>query len=126
MTEIRVIQSNQREVAAGDATTGVVREQAVAGEGVWVGLVRAAPDRPSGWHHHGDYDTYFYVQSGQMRMEFGPNGSQIVEAGPGDFVHVPRHLIHREVNPSPDEASVILMRVGTGPPVVNVPGPQPA
>lgn len=42
-----------------------------------------------------------------------------------DFVHVPAEVVHREVNPSPAEGTVVLMRVGTnGPPVVNVDGPD--
>jgi uncharacterized RmlC-like cupin family protein len=125
MTEIRVVHAAEREVAAADATSGVVREQAVAGDGVWAGLVRTAPGRSSGWHHHGDYNTYFYVVAGKVRMEFGPGGTHVVEAGPGDFVHVPNGIVHREVNPADEEGTLILVRVGSGPPVVNVEGPLP-
>jgi uncharacterized RmlC-like cupin family protein len=56
-------------------------------------------------------------------MEFGPGGTKVVDAGPGDFVHVPKGLIHREVNPTDEEGAIILVRVGSGPPVVNVEGP---
>ena len=125
MTEIRVVHAAEREVATADATSGVVREQAVAGDGVWAGLVRTAPGRSSGWHHHGDYNTYFYVVAGKVRMEFGPGGTHVVEAGPGDFVHVPNGIVHREVNPADEEGTLILVRVGSGPPVVNVEGPLP-
>lgn len=125
VSEVRVITAGERQVSDADATTGMVREQALAGDGVWVGLVRTAPGRPSGWHHHGDHDTYIYVQSGQVRIEFGPGGQESVAAGPGDFLHVPDNTIHREVNPADEEGSVILVRVGSGPPVVNVEGPDP-
>ncbi|MEX2622961.1 MAG: cupin domain-containing protein [Acidimicrobiia bacterium] len=123
MTEIRVIRPAEREVAEADATSGMVREQAVAGEAVWAGLVRTAPGRSSGWHDHGGYDPYFYVNSGRIRMQFGPGGTNVVDAGPGDFVHVPNGVIHREVNPANEEGTIILVRVGSGPPVVNVEGP---
>lgn len=126
MPEVRVIRPEDREVSEADATSGMVREQAISEQGVWGGFVRAAPDRPSGWHHHGDYDTYIYLISGNIRMEFGPGGSHVVEAGPGDFMHVPKRLIHREVNSGNEEGGVILFRVGSGPPVVNVGGPEPA
>ena len=127
MTDIEIIHPADREVAEADATSGMVREAAVADEGVWVGLVRAAPQRPSGWHHHGDYDTYFYVIEGEVTMEFGSEGSKMIQAGPGDFVHVPQKVVHREVNSSDHEGSIILTRVGSGPPVINVDGPdQPA
>lgn len=126
MSEIRKVSKDQREVSTGDATGGIVRETAVSGEGIWLGLVRAAPSGPSGWHHHGDYDTYFYVERGKMRMEYGPGGSRSVEAVPGDFVHVPKAVVHREFNPTEEEVTVILVRVGSGPPVVNVDGPDPS
>ena len=125
MSDIEVIRASDRVVADADATSGMVREQAVAEDGLWVGLVRAAPQKPSGWHHHGDYDTYFYVDAGTIRMEFGPGGTQVIEAGPGDFVHVPKNAVHREVNSADHEAAIILMRVGSGAPVVNVEGPDP-
>ena len=126
MADIEVVKSDERQVAEADATSGMVREQAVADEGVWVGLVRTTPNRRSGWHHHGDYDTYFYVQSARMRMEFGVGGEKTIEAEPGDFVHVPKGVIHREVNPADEEGAIILVRVGSGPPVVNVEGPSRA
>lgn len=126
MTEIRVIHGDDRVVSEADATTGMVREQAVANEDFWIGEVRAAPQRPSGWHHHGDYDTYLYVKSGHVQFEFGPDGEKVVEGSPGDFIHVPKQVVHREVNPSEEEGSVILVRVGSGPPVINVEGPAEA
>lgn len=102
----------------------MVRERAFGGD-VWAGIVKTAPNRPSGWHHHGHYETYFYVMEGQMRMEFGPGGSDAIVAGPGDFVHVPAETVHREVNPADTPGAVVLMRIGNGPPVVNVDGPAP-
>lgn len=123
MTQIRVVHPDDRAISEADATAGMVRETAVKADDVWVGVVRTAPQRPSGWHHHGEHDTYAYVQSGGISFEFGPGGSQKVEAGPGDFVHVPAGIVHREVNPAEDEGSVILVRVGSGPPVINVEGP---
>ncbi|MFP3883137.1 MAG: cupin domain-containing protein [Actinomycetota bacterium] len=123
MTDISVTHADDRIVSEADATSGMVRETAVDAENAWVGVVRTAPQRPSGWHHHGEYDTYAYVLSGGIEFEFGPGGSKRVEAGPGDFVHVPAGVIHREVNPTKEEGSLVLVRVGSGPPVINVDGP---
>ncbi len=110
----------------GDPTPGMIREQAVSLEGMWAGLVRTDAHMISGWHHHGDYDTSVYVVSGALRMESGPGGGVAVEAGPGDFVHVPKGAIHREGNPGDTESQLIVVRAGHGPPVINVDGPARA
>jgi len=110
----------------GAATPGMVREQAVATDGMWAGYVRTAAGMVSGWHHHGAYETSIYVLSGGLRMEFGPAGGQTREAGPGDFVYVAPGAIHRESNPTAVESTIVVVRSGTGQPVVNVDGPEPA
>jgi uncharacterized RmlC-like cupin family protein len=56
-------------------------------------------------------------------MEFGPGGTEVVEAGPGDFLHVPKGAIHREENPTDDESRIVVVRAGRGPAVINVEGP---
>jgi uncharacterized RmlC-like cupin family protein len=104
----------------------MIREEALATESMWAGLVRTEPRMASGWHHHGDYETAIYVVSGRLRMEFGPGGGEAEEAGPGDFIHVPREVIHRESNPLDGEATLIVVRAGSGEVVVNVDGPEPA
>ncbi|HEY7582016.1 MAG TPA: cupin domain-containing protein [Acidimicrobiia bacterium] len=124
MDPIRVVRAAERVVSEADATSGMVREEAFSTEGIWAGLVRTSPLRPSGWHHHGDYDTYVYVISGRLLFEFGPDGADVVEAGPGDFVHVPKNVVHRESNPSSEPGIVSLVRSGKGPPVINVHGPS--
>lgn len=106
-----------------DPTPGKVREEAIAVEGLWSGLVRTEPGVASGWHHHGDHDTSVYVIQGSVRIEFGPGGSRSADAGPGDFVHIPRHLVHREVNVGSTPSQEIITRSGTGPVTVNVDGP---
>jgi uncharacterized RmlC-like cupin family protein len=102
----------------------MVREQAIAVDGLWSGLVRTEPGMMSGWHHHGDHETSVYVVDGSVRMEFGPGGARAVEAGPGDFLHVPKHVVHREGNPGASMAHVVVTRAGSGPVTVNVDGPS--
>lgn len=77
----------------------------------------------SGWHHHGEYDTTIYVLSGSLRMEFGSDGQETFEAGPGDFVFVGKRVVHRESDPSTGGATLVVVRGGQGEPVVNVDGP---
>ncbi len=61
--------------------------------------------------------------TGVLRMESGPGGESIVEAGPGDFLFVPKGAIHREANPAATESRIVVVRAGHGPPVINVDGP---
>lgn len=117
------VRSDER--VEGDPTPGMVREQAIAIDGLWAGLVSTAPEMVSAWHHHADYETAIYVVEGALRMEFGPGGSFVLEAGPGDFLHVPKGAIHRESNPSSAESRIVVVRAGKGAPVVNVEAPAP-
>ena len=108
-----------------DPTPGKVREQAIAVEGLWSGLVRTEPGAASGWHHHGEHDTSVYVIEGNVRIEFGPGGAHAAEAGPGDFVHIPKYVVHREINPGPTPSQEVVTRSGTGSLTINVDGPTP-
>ena len=117
-----------RQVAPGDrvaghATPGMVREEAIAASGLWAGFVRTGPGQASAWHHHGEHQSTIYVVDGRVRMEFGPGGSEVAEAGPGDFLYVPAGAVHREINPGDEESHVVVVRAGSGPVVINVDGP---
>ena len=118
---VRLITAEER--GLGDPTPGMTREEAVATDGMWAGLVRTEPGMASGWHHHGDYETAIYMVSGSFHMEFGPGGDRSVEAGPGDFLYVPKGVVHRESTPSDEGGVAIVVRSGSGPAVVNVDGP---
>ena len=120
----QIVVVTPRDRKAGPPTAGMERQQAFATDGVWAGLVRTAPGMVSGWHHHGEYETVIYVLTGLLKMEFGPGGSTVVEAGPGDFVYVPKGVVHRESNPSAEPADLIGTRAGRGESIFNVDGPE--
>ena len=42
-------------------TAGIARREVFARPGAWVGVARTAPGVVSGWHHHGEYDTYLFM-----------------------------------------------------------------
>jgi uncharacterized RmlC-like cupin family protein len=107
-----------------DPSAGVVREEAFTASGVWSGVAFTEPGIVSGWHHHGNYETSIYVESGKVRVDFGLNGEEFVEAETGDFVHVPAGVIHRESNPGRVKNSLVLTRAGTGPTTFNVDSPD--
>jgi uncharacterized RmlC-like cupin family protein len=121
--EVTCVHPADRRLA--DPTPGKTREQAIAVDGLWSGLVRTEPGVASGWHHHGDHDTAVYVVEGNVRIEFGPGGAQALEAGPGDFIHIPQQLVHREANAGTPTPPEIITRCGTGPLTVNVADPTP-
>ncbi len=124
MSTIRKVTPSERVV--GDPTAGIVREEALTTAGLWAGLARTAPGVTSGWHHHGANETTLYVEAGAFRIEFGPGGRDAIDAEPGDFVLIPGKLIHRESNPAGVESRLVVVRAGTGPPTINVDGPQDA
>ncbi|MBB6626020.1 cupin domain-containing protein [Nocardioides sp. KIGAM211] len=105
-----------------DPTPGMQRTIAFEVPGLWAGRLETEPGSTSGWHHHDVNESSLYVVSGVVRLEFeGREG--YVEAGPGDFVHVPAHTVHRESNPGTDPAVVVIARAGDGIPTVNVDEP---
>jgi uncharacterized RmlC-like cupin family protein len=111
------------ELVPADPTPGMTRRIGLSTEGMWSGVVDTEPAAVSGWHHHGTHETTLYIISGQMRLESGRGGSDVVEAGPGDFVHVPAGAVHRESNPSDTSCRAVVVRCGSGEPTVNVDGP---
>lgn len=119
--EVLLIRSDERK--AGPPTPGMDRQEAFATETMWAGYARTEPGMLSGWHHHGEYESAIYVVSGALHMEFGPGGTRSLDAGPGDFVFVPKGAIHREGNPSDEPADIVVVRSGMGESNVNVDGP---
>ena len=123
MRQIEVARSGA--LKAGDSTQGIVRERAFEDEDVVVSQSRVAPRVVSGWHHHGARRLYGYVVSGRLRLEYGPEGTEAVEATAGDFFRIPRNVVHRDVNPDEgQEALIVNILVGGGPSVVNVSSPN--
>jgi quercetin dioxygenase-like cupin family protein len=111
-------------LAKAPSTPGIQRELAFADGDHRVIRSRTEPGAVSGWHHHGEYDIFGYVVSGTARFESASAGGEATIVGPGDFFHVPRRTVHREINPSSTEGQeIILFLRGSGPMVINVDGP---
>ena len=80
------------------------------------------PGAATGAHHHGDQETVLYVISGTARYRWGERLEHVAEAGPGDFVFIPSHVIHQEINASAVTETVwAVVRSGVDPVVVNLP-----
>jgi quercetin dioxygenase-like cupin family protein len=106
-------------------TPGVVREVAFDLERAVMVRARAEARAESGWHHHGDRDVFGYLLRGRALFEFGPGGRGRAEVEEGGFFHVPRGLVHRDVNPTDEPQEFALTFVGSGPLVVNLEGAPP-
>lgn len=120
MTGLRLIQAAQ---LSGDTaqTPGMVRAAAISGplvgsQSLWMGTTVLPPATSSGDHHHGKSETGIYVVSGHPAFVFrdpATGAMMRLEAAPGDFVWVPPHVPHREENPSPDTAAVVVIARST-------------
>jgi uncharacterized RmlC-like cupin family protein len=120
-----VTRPSQGAVAPGPPTPGMDRRQILDHANVWVGWVRTDAGLAGGWHHHGDRETYVYVVSGTLTIEYGPGGRERVEATAGDLIFNPARMVHRETTAPDGPAEAFVVRVGPGPQNVNVDGPDP-
>ena len=115
----------ETELTDADPTPGMRRQLAFTAPGLWAGLVHTDGGAASGWHHHGDHQTSLYVVRGRLRIEFGAGGGDAIVADAGEFIHVPAHTVHRELNPDDDTSTAVIARSGdAGPPTINVAGPD--
>ena len=85
-------------------------------------LSTVLPGAATGAHHHGDQETILYVLEGTARYRWGDRLEHVVEAGPGDFVFIPAHTVHQEINASTERPTVwVVTRSDPDPMVVNLP-----
>ena len=108
-------------------TPGSQRLAAISAElgiaaGMWAGTFRVEPGARTGIHHHGPQETIVYVLAGEALLRWGTRGEHTATVRPGDFLHVPAHVIHQEINPSPTEPfHWVVVRSSPQPLVVNLP-----
>lgn len=88
---------------------------------IWFGKVSNEPGYRSCPHHHGEAETGGYVLKGKGRIYFGEAYSEYLDMEEGDFVFVPPHWPHVEVNMSTSEDLVWLTTRTPDNIVVNLP-----
>jgi uncharacterized RmlC-like cupin family protein len=107
-------------------TGGMRRVEAISAlrtgsQRLWMGQTHVAGETASANHHHGECETAIFVLSGRPVFVFAEDGrEQRIETAPGDYVFVPPFAPHREENPYPDEAVVVIARSGQEAIVVNL------
>lgn len=125
MSSIRVVRTGELRLPA-VVTPGMDRREAFADPDAWVGTVRTEAGVMTGWHTHAGHDTYLHVIAGSAHIEYGPGGSLSADAGAGDFMSIPRGLVHREGTVAGSGGlQAVLVRVGHGELVTNLDGPEP-
>ena len=125
---VRIIRPEERSGATAQSA-GMKREAAVSREttdstALWMGLATTPPGAVSAWHHHGDCETGIYVVSGRSRFSWGPGGTASAEVGPGDFLAVAPHAVHREEALGDEPFVVVVARGCNGVLSVDVEGPE--
>ena len=96
-------------------TRGMIRQPGIdsntaGAQKIWLGKVTCVPNTLGPPHHHGEAETAAYVISGQIRVYFGEDFKEYVDAGPGDFIFVPANTPHIEGNVTDEPAEAILSR----------------
>lgn len=120
----RPIVVHPAEGVLGPSTPGMQRRQLFERGEDWAGWIRTDAGVAGGWHHHGGHDSYIYVLRGTLTIDYGLGGSESVEASAGDFIFNTANLVHRETTSPDGEVEAFVVRVGDGPQVVNVDGPD--
>jgi uncharacterized RmlC-like cupin family protein len=120
----RPIVVHPAEGVTGPSTPGMERRQLFERGDDWAGWIRTDAGVAGGWHHHGGHDSYIYVLRGTLTIDYGLGGTESVEASAGDFIFNPANLVHRETTSPDGEVEAFVVRVGDGPQVVNVDGPD--
>ena len=90
----------------------------------WAGWIQNEAGDVSGWHHHAGNETHVYVIRGSVTVEFGPDGSEHLVAGAGDFFIVPSDTVHRELTSDDSDLEAFIVRVGGHPEEVAADGPK--
>ncbi len=117
---LRLIKPDQLSGATAQ-TGGMIRSAAISGDltganALWMGRTELPTGVTSGDHHHGASETGIYVVSGTPVFSYrDPASGELIrlEARPGDYIWVPPWVPHREENPSPDEAAVVVIARST-------------
>jgi uncharacterized RmlC-like cupin family protein len=107
-------------------TPGVLRLAAVSRDGgdtdrLWAGVLLAEPGSVSAVHHHGHVETVVYVVSGAGKLRWGSRLEYEADWESGDFLFIPPHLPHQEINTTADRPSHwVVVRSAPGEVVVNL------
>jgi uncharacterized RmlC-like cupin family protein len=125
---LRVISAAER--VPDQASGAMLREAAIAqttvgAQKIWLGYVELGAGQVSAVHHHGEAESGIYIISGHARFFTGEQLDQAHDAHAGDFVWVPPHVVHVEMNTSQSDAvQMVVARSTQASLTFNLPTPQ--
>src|SRR5215469_9861681 len=104
---------------------GGIAQETVGAQKIWLGYVELGPGLVSAVHHHGEAESGIYIISGNAKFYSGEALDQGQEAHAGDFVWVPPHLVHVEMNLSHAEpVRMVVARSTQAALTFNLPTPE--
>ena len=123
--EVRVVPPEERDPGTAQTAGGLHRWEALSarkvGAGLWMGYAVLDPGGQTGVHHHGEAETSIYVLSGTTRWWVGDRLDEVKEAKAGDFVFIPKNVVHWEQNASDTEpVEMVVVRSTQEAIVVNI------
>ncbi|TME21684.1 MAG: cupin domain-containing protein [Chloroflexi bacterium] len=125
---LRVIRSADRcaELASGAMQReSAIAQSTVGAQKIWLGYVELGPGLISAVHHHGEAESGIYIISGDAKFYAGEQLDHAHEAHAGDFVWVPPHLVHVEMNTSQTEpVRMVVARSTQASLTFNLPTPE--
>lgn len=86
--------SGDRMVPQGVFGLDAISHGTVGSEGIFMGRYRVPPGTHSSLHIHTNCETAVYILRGRGYAYAGEEMDEYIEAGPGDFVHIPANLAH--------------------------------
>lgn len=125
---LRVIRAAER--CPDQASGAMLREAAIAqntvgAQKIWLGYVELGPGLVSAVHHHGEAESGIFIISGHARFCSGDSLDDPQDAHAGDFVWVPPHMVHVEMNVSKTEpVRMVVARSSQQALTFNLPTPE--
>lgn len=128
LNALRVVHAGDRvpELASGSMRReSAIAEGTVGAQKIWLGYVELPPACTSAVHHHGEAESGIYIISGHARFFTGEGLEQVHDADAGDFVWVPPHMVHVEMNRSQTESvHMVVARSTQAALTFNLPTPE--
>ena len=81
-----------------------ISRDTVGSEGIFMAQYRVPPGAHSSLHTHTNCESAVYILRGRAYAYVGEEMDEYIEAGPGDFVHIPANLAHVVGCPADGEA----------------------